>query len=125
MLAFIYLGLMIFVGDFICRRFYPPVSWSHRIAVAFLGGLVLSSWFTYLSSLAFARTAHPLMWRNLLFFAAAIGLLIWWRRRRSSGPNSPAPANHALRTDKWDAITIVLLVVFVSWMMFSTLSMDQ
>src|SRR5262249_36610041 len=125
MLAFIYLGLMIFVGDFICRSYYLSVSLLHRLAAAFLGGLVLSSWFTYLSSLAFARTANPLMWGNLMFFGAAIGLLIWWRRRRSQELNSPARTGRALKTDKWDVITVVLLVVFVSWMMFSTLSMDQ
>src|SRR5262245_57900958 len=125
MLAFIYLGLMIFVGDFICRRYYPSVSLSHRIAASFLVGLVLSSWFTYLSSLAFARTANPLLWGNLLFFGTAIGLLIWWRRSRSNESNSPARTGRLLQTEKWDVITIGLLVVFVSWMMFSTLSMDN
>src|SRR5215510_3576567 len=125
MLALIYLGLMIFVGDCICRRYLPSVSLPHRIAASFLSGLVLSSWFTYLSSLAFARTANPLMWGNLLFFGASIGLLIWWRRWRAHKPNSPAPTVRALETDKWDVITIGLLVVFVSWMMFSTLSMDN
>src|SRR5262245_14144462 len=119
MLAFIYLGLMIFVGDFICRRYYPSVSPAHRIAAAFLSGLVLSSWFTYLCALAFARTASPLLWGNLLFFGAAIGLFIWRRKRRPSEPDTSAPADWALKNDKWDLITIGLLVVFVSWMMFS------
>src|SRR5215475_891464 len=123
MLAFIYLGLMIFAGDFVCRRFYSHVSLPHRIAASLLAGLVLSSWFTYLSSLVFSRTASPLLWGNLVFFSAAGGLLIW-SRRRASKPSSQPSATPARRADKWDLITISLFLVVTSWMMFSSFGMD-
>src|SRR4029077_16871914 len=76
MLALIYLALAICVGDFFCRRFYRFVSVAHRCAAALLVGLLISTWFTYLAGLAFAWTAKPLLWANLLFFLAAIALLM-------------------------------------------------
>src|SRR5207249_11924611 len=66
----IYLALAICVGDFFCRRFYRFVSVAHRCAAASLVGLLISTWFTYLAGLAFAWTARPLLWANLLFFLA-------------------------------------------------------
>jgi hypothetical protein len=66
MLALIYFTLAAFVGDFLCRRFYQFESRAHRFAAAILVGLVVSSWFTYLASLAFFWTAQPLLWGNLL-----------------------------------------------------------
>src|SRR5438046_6446444 len=83
MLALIYFGLAICLGDFLCRRFYQFVSVAHRLAAAVLVGLLVSSWFTYLAGLAFAWTARPLLWANLLFFLAALALLSWpkWKHR--------------------------------------------
>ncbi len=83
MLALIYLGLAICVGDFLCRRFYRFVSVAHRCAAAILVGLLVSSWFTYLAGLAFWWTSRPLLWGNLLFFVAAVSLLTWpkWKSK--------------------------------------------
>ncbi len=83
MLAVIYFALAICVGDFLCRRFYQFASVAHRCAAAVLVGLLVSSWFTYLAGLAFAWTARPLLWANLLFFLAALALLSWpkWEHR--------------------------------------------
>src|SRR5881296_654573 len=83
MLALIYFGLAICVGDFLCRRFYSFVSVAHRCAAAILVGLLVSSWFTYLAGLAVFWTSRPLLWANLLFFVAAIALLSWpkWKGR--------------------------------------------
>ena len=39
MLALIYLGLAIYLGDLLCRRFYRFVSRPHRWAAAVLVGL--------------------------------------------------------------------------------------
>src|SRR5213594_1698176 len=79
MLAVIYLGLAICVGDFLCRRFYRFVSVAHRCAAAILVGLLVSTWFTYLAGLAFWWASRPLLWGNLLFFVAAVALLSWPR----------------------------------------------
>jgi len=82
MLALIYLGLAIALGDLLCRRFYRFVSVPHHYAGAILVGALLSTWFTYLAGLAFAHTAEPLLWADLLFFLAAASA-IFWRSRKS------------------------------------------
>src|SRR6185436_16246418 len=83
MLALIYLGLAIFLGDLLCRRFYRFVSVPHRCATAVLVGLLVSSWFTYLAGLAFARFWRPLLWGDALFFVAVILVLAWphWKSK--------------------------------------------
>ena len=77
MLALIYLGLAIALGDLLCRRFYRFVSVPHRYAAAILVGILLSTWFTYLAALAFAHTTEPLLWADLLFFLAAAAAIFW------------------------------------------------
>ena len=81
MLALIYLGLAITVGDLLCRRFYRFVSVPHRCAAATLVGVLLSTWFTYLAGLASARTAEPLLWADLLFFVVAPAAIFWLSRK--------------------------------------------
>ena len=103
MLALIYFALAICVGDFFCRRFYRFVSVAHRCAAALLVGLLISSWFTYLAGLAFAWTAKPLLWANLLFFLAVLALLSWpkWKHRivkSRSRRGSPFPNSRNMRS---------------------------
>src|SRR5437660_12546552 len=130
MLALIYFALAICVGDFFCRRFYRFVSVAHRCAAALLVGLLISTWFTYLAGLAFAWTARPLLWANLLFFLAVLALLSWskWKHRIVK----PAPdAAHLCQTAERyvprpngsgiaDWLVIAGYVVLVSWMMFAS-----
>jgi hypothetical protein len=66
MLALIYLALAIYIRDFLCRRFYRFVSIDHRSAAAVITGLLISSWFTYLAGLLFARAKQPLFPLRLL-----------------------------------------------------------
>jgi DNA-binding beta-propeller fold protein YncE len=130
MLALIYFALAICVGDFFCRRFYRFVSVAHRCAAAILAGLLISSWFTYLAGLAFAWTAKPLLWANLLFFLAVVALLSWpkWKHRIV---NAAPDAAHRLQTAEAsvprpdgsgiaDWLLIIGYVVLVSWMMFAS-----
>src|SRR6201988_5473284 len=84
MLAFVYLILMIMVGDALSRRFCNFVSPVHRGSTAFLVGLLLSSWTTYLAARLFASNARPLMFGNVVFFVAA-GVTIYLLRRKNSG----------------------------------------
>src|SRR6266536_1425278 len=132
MLALIYLALAIYLGDFLCRRFYRFVSVVHRWAAAVITGLLISSWFTYLAGLLFAHAKQPLLWSNALFFVAAIAVLCWsaWKRkvRRSAQTNS----NHSHATNLYlirpkgssitDWVLIAGYVVLVSWMMFASFS---
>jgi DNA-binding beta-propeller fold protein YncE len=130
MLALIYFALAICVGDFFCRRFYPFVSAAHRCAAAILVGLLVSSWFTYLAGLAFAWTARPLLWANLLFFLAVLALLTWpkWKHRivkaapdaahRSQTAETYVPRPKGSSIADW--LVIAGYVVLVSWMMFAS-----
>src|SRR5256886_2737867 len=129
MLALIYFGLAICLGDFLCRRFYQFVSVAHRFAAAVLVGLLVSSWFTYLAGLAFAWASRPLLWGNLLFFIAAVALLSWPRWKRALrgttlGRSDSRAANLYLPRAEGSTIADWLLiagyVALVSWMMFAS-----
>jgi sugar lactone lactonase YvrE len=129
MLALIYFALAACVGDFLCRRFYRFESLAHRCAAAILVGLLVSSWFTYLTGLAFFWTSRPLLWANLLFFAAAIAMLSWrkWKGRIVKGTPEEAylkRSNLYLLRPRGSSIADWLLitgyVVLVSWMMFAS-----
>src|SRR6266496_695478 len=129
MLALIYFGLAICLGDFLCRRFYQFVSVAHRLAAAVLVGLLVSSWFTYLAGLAFAWASRPLLWGNLLFFIAAVALLSWprWKgaiRGTTLGRSNSRAADSYLPRSKGSSIADWVLiagyVALVSWMMFAS-----
>src|SRR6266513_2564057 len=124
MLALIYLGLAVSLGDRLCRRFYRFVSFPHRCAAAILVGLLVSSWFTYLAALAFARASKPLLWADLLFFAVAAAAISLLNRRSSCGSNPDAAfiQPRAPGSGTWDWITLGLYGVLVSWMMFASLN---
>ena len=122
MLALIYLGLAIAVGDLLCRRFYHFVSVPHRWAAATLVGILLSAWFTYLAGLAFARTAEPLLWANLVFFVAAAGAIYWFPRKsptvRTIEPRAPGRA-------VWDWITLGTLTITVCVLLMGMLYVNK
>src|SRR6267378_6471948 len=130
MLALIYLGLALAVGDFLCRRFYRFASVAHRCGAAILVGLLVSSWFTYLAGLAFAWTAKPLLWANLLFLVAVLALLTWpkWKHRiikaapdaahRFQTAETYVPRANGSGIADW--LLIAAYVVLVSWMMFAS-----
>ena len=125
MLALIYLGLAIYVGDFLCRRFFQFASVAHRLAAAVITGLLLSSWFTYLAGLLFTRMQQPLLWGNLLFFATVIAVLTWTaRKEKTKTPVRGQTAGSYLPRPKgsnWaDWLLITLYVALVSWMMFAS-----
>src|SRR6266480_1494606 len=130
MLALIYFALAICVGDFLCRRFYRFVSVAHRCAAALLVGLLISTWFTYLAGLAFAWTARPLLWANLLFFLAVLALLTWpkWEHRIVKAAPDAAHSSETAETyvprpngsGIADWLVIAGYVVLVSWMMFAS-----
>jgi DNA-binding beta-propeller fold protein YncE len=129
MLALIYFALAICVGDFLCRRFYQFASVAHRCAAAILVGLLVSSWFSYLTGLAFFWMSRPLLWSNLLFFLASIALLSWpqWKGRivkshpgeaylKRSDLYLPRPGGSSIT----DWLLIAGYVALVSWMMFAS-----
>lgn len=116
---------MIVLGDAICRRFFAFVSTPHRLAAAFLSGLLISSWWTYLAALAFSAASRPMLWGNLVFFiTASVAITLLWR----------SPAKHLIETQidpestrfkKWDWIATGIFLAFACWLMFSTFSMSE
>jgi DNA-binding beta-propeller fold protein YncE len=134
MLALIYFGLAICVGDFLCRRFYQFVSVAHRCAAAILVGLLVSSWFTYVAGLGFAWASRPLLWSNLVFFVTAVAVLSWprWKSKIKSAETG-ADLQH--RSDLYlarspgssiaDWLLIAGYVVLVSWMMFASFTSND
>src|SRR5438094_7470025 len=130
MLALIYFALAICVGDFLCRRFYQFLSVAHRCAAALLVGLLISSWFTYLAGLAFAWTARPLLWANLLFFLAVLAVLSWPKWKHRIVKTAPDAAHSSQTAETYvprpngsgiaDWLVIAGYVVLVSWMMFAS-----
>jgi DNA-binding beta-propeller fold protein YncE len=106
MLALIYLALAIGLGDLFCRRFYRFVSTAHRWAAATLVGILLSTWFTYLAGLAFAHTAEPLLFADILFFVIVAGALVWLSRK---APKVGMIAAGASGSSRWDWITLAAL----------------
>src|SRR6266567_3407078 len=132
MLALIYLGLAVYLGDHLCRRFYRFVSFPHRCAAAVIVGLLVSSWFTYLAALAFARASRPLLWGDLLFFVAAIVALTWlgWKTKIIKGAKSESESGSAVDlylsrpkgSNAADWVLIAGYVALVCWMMFASLN---
>ena len=130
MLALIYFGLAICLGDFLCRRFYQFASVAHRCAAAILSGLLISSWFTYLAGLLFNRARQPLLWGNLLFAITAIAVLSWNRWKHKVIKRAQRESHSTFVTDRYlprpqgssvaDWLLIAGYVVLVSWMMFAS-----
>ena len=87
MLAILYLGVAICVGDRLCGHFFRFVSAAHRWATATLVGLLLSACFTYMAARHLASASNPLLWGDILFFAAAAIFLLKCPPKRSSPIN--------------------------------------
>ncbi|MDQ3088815.1 MAG: hypothetical protein M3Q78_09470 [Acidobacteriota bacterium] len=120
MLAILYLAVMVYFGDCICRYFFRFNSIRHRLATSFLVGLLLSSCLTYLGALCFAFTAQPLIMGNVIFLGIAVLAALKMPRRPSSvylDSVSLRPAGD----EKWDWLFLGVLFVFGCWLMFATL----
>jgi len=128
MLALVYLAVAVCLGDRLCRRYYSFVSLPHRWAAAFIVGLLIAGWITYLTALAFGHTALPLFGGNLCFFAVAIGVFTWprWRHRFVKTPPreviSTPSIDRAPGSNRVDWLLIAAFFAMACWMMFATLS---
>jgi DNA-binding beta-propeller fold protein YncE len=116
MLALVYLGVAICVGERLCSYFYRFISTAHRWAAGTLVGLLLSTCFTYLAARHFASARNPLLYGDILFFASAAIFFLCAPKRR---PVILAPPG--ARSAKWDWITLGIYCVLATWMMFATL----
>ncbi len=122
MLALAYLVLMVAFGDAISRPFLASTTRLGRLATAFLVGLLVSTWLTYLAALAFAGTERPLVPGNAVavgIMAVAVALGLALRRR------IPRPALRARRSELVDLAFIAPAALLVTWMMTTTLGYDD
>jgi hypothetical protein len=122
MLALIYLGLAVALGDLICRQFYQFVSVPHRWAAAALVGILLSTWFTYVAGLVFVRTAQPLLLADFLFFVIAPGAIFWLSRK---APKVSMLAPSAPGSAKWDWIALGALFAAACILLVGTLYVNK
>jgi DNA-binding beta-propeller fold protein YncE len=122
MLALIYLGLAIALGDALWRRFYRFVSTPHRWAAAILVGILLSTWFTYLARLAFSHLGEPLLSADLLFFVVAAGAIFWLSRK---GPKVETITPLAAGSSRWDWITLGALFAAACVLLVGTLYINK
>ena len=122
MLALIYLGSAIALGDLLCRRFYRFISIFHRWAAAILVGIFLSTWFTYLAGLAFAHTGEALLFADLLFFVTAPGATFWLSRK---APKVSTIAPRAPGSSTWDWSTLGALFAAASVLLMGTLYVNK
>lgn len=120
MLAIIYLVAATYFGDCICRRFFRFISLQHRIATAFLVGVLLSSWITFLAAIAFHKTSQPLIAANLVFLVLFIGVVLLTRRWPAKMENERLTRPPG--TLRWDLIWLGAFLIFATWLMFATLS---
>src|SRR5262245_22295041 len=112
---------MTIFGDTICRRFCRFVSLPHRLAAAFLVGLLTSTWITYLAARLFAQTSRPLLLGNAAFFVIALTTIYLLRRKFREPESEQGPT---LPSNRWDWIFIGVFLVFSWWMMFSSFNMQ-
>ena len=123
--ALFYLFVMFALGDAVGRRFFPIVSIPHRIASAFLCGLLLSSWWTYALAYFFSGQTTPLLWGNLAYFITAGGVILWLRNnppKKDPKTSLDVSDSEFKRTD-W--IIAGIFLAFVTWMMFHTFTMSD
>jgi hypothetical protein len=119
MLAFLYLAAATYFGDVISRRFFSFLSIQHRIATAFLVGLLLSTWITFLTAVLFHGMSQPLVAANLLFVALFVVVVVVSRRWPSK--NIDVDPGRPTGPQLWDVIFLAACLVFACWLMFATL----
>lgn len=117
MLPLIYLSIAVALGDGICRRFLLMRSPAHHWASAFLVGILISTWLTYLFGLAFAASTRPLIWANLSYFI--LGGFSIFKLGRGSNRHSLSYT----KLDRRDALFIFAFATIACWLMFGTLTL--
>src|SRR5687768_12857614 len=118
MLALIFLCVAVFFGDILSKRFFSYRSIPHRLAVAFLTGILLSTCFTYPAALLFAGFSQPLLWANLLFLGfvpVAVFIILKFPPRDDEFPTRP-PGRW-----QYDLIVLGACMILGCWLMFATL----
>ena len=122
MLAIAYLAAILVIGHRLTQRFFRTYSLVHRVSAAFLVGLLVATWLTYLVAAIFAGLDQP-----LLVGALAVGSLAALMLRDVPRRLSPPLLGHAakglmrsLRLEWKDFAILGVLTLVVTWLMVST-----
>ena len=116
---------MVALGDAIGRRFLPFLSIPHRLASAFLCGLLFSSWFTYIIGYLLSESSSPMFWANAIFFAVSIALIYFLNRgTQDAGPTTTIDSSETEFT-RWDWTVVGIFFLFGLWMMFRTFTIED
>lgn len=124
MLAFVYLIIAAFLGDALCRRFFPYVSTPHRVATAFIAGLLVSTWWTYLAAFLFSGTSYPMLLGNLTFGITAIAAIILLRRRPAKNEPETSINRETTNFQQADWIVTAIFIFVAIVMMYGTFAMN-
>ncbi len=118
MLGLIYVLAMFAFGCALERLLFRFERLPERIAGAFLVGLVLGTWITYLAAAAFPWPIDRMIAGNLVFLViviATIGLAMWLSRRYEG-----VSLRLTTGESKWDWILLGVFVLASAWLMFSS-----
>jgi hypothetical protein len=118
---------MVALGDRLTRRFFPMWSLAHRLSAAFLVGLIVATWTTYLTAAAFAGLDRPLIVGNAVFFLVALVALrdlparvpAWFR----DGGLDRAIA--AIRRERSELAVVAVLMLLAGWLAVSTFAVND
>jgi DNA-binding beta-propeller fold protein YncE len=120
MIALVYLGVMVWFGDAVARRWFAFTSWPHRLATAFLVGLLLGTWLSYLIGVMAGSTSDP-MSISALGSIWGMGIAALWLRRRT--PSAAIDSRGLLRSNRTEWLLVLALLAVVGWMMTATYSL--
>ena len=120
MIALVYLGVMIWFGDAIARRWFDFASWPHRLATGFLVGLLLGTWLSYLFGLIADGSGDPMAVSAMASLVTMSVGAIWLRRRP---PSVAIERRGLLRSSRSEWLLVLLVTVVVGWMMTATYSL--
>jgi hypothetical protein len=120
---------MIWLGHLLAGPLFRHAAWPYRLALAFTVGLPVTTWLIFLAALPFSASDRPLVPAALLILLAAALLAIvaasrrWSARdRRAVDPAAASPRRIAF--GRWDALTVGIGAVLVTWMTTATFGME-
>jgi sugar lactone lactonase YvrE len=117
-IALVYLGVLVFVGDALASRWFSYASIAHRLATGLLVGLLLGTWTSYLAALVFSDAADDPMAIGAL--VSAWGLAIAAVLIRRIPPRIAPPSIRRGGSSRGEWVVIGLVTALVAWMMMST-----
>jgi len=123
MLAIAYLVLMVLIGDAIARRWLPTLGGPHRLATAFLTGLLTCTWVTYLLANAAGASEQPLVVSSAVLLGM-IGPLVVVDLRRELQRRG-LDIRTLVQRDRGAWLFAIAIGIWVTWMMTTTLQFDD